>query len=60
MTTAEPPIHSKPVDPRRRRDLLKIVEKARQMAADGQGRRPRYLAPVPFDAGAGGSIPSRV
>ena len=29
---------------------MKIVEKARQMAADGQGKRPRYLAPVPCDA----------
>ena len=57
VTATEPPIRSKPVDLRRRRDLLKIVEKARQMAADGQGRRPRYLAPVAADAGAGGSIP---
>ena len=52
VTAAEPLIHAKPVDPRRRRDLLKIVEKARQMAADGQGKLPRYLAPVAIDARA--------
>ena len=43
---------SKPVDLRQRRDLMKIVEKARQMADDGAGRRPRYLAPVSHDASA--------
>jgi ATP-dependent helicase/nuclease subunit A len=52
VTTAEPPIRSKPVDLRCRRDLMKIVEKAQQMAADGQGKRPHYLAPVPYDAAA--------
>ena len=34
---SEPKIQSKPVDLRQRRDLMKIVEKARQMAADGAG-----------------------
>jgi ATP-dependent helicase/nuclease subunit A len=52
VTTSEPPIRSKPVDLRQRRDLLKIVQKARQMAADGQGRQSRYLGPVAPDAGA--------
>ena len=31
---------------------MKIVEKAQQMAADGQGKRPHYLAPVVYDAAA--------
>jgi ATP-dependent helicase/nuclease subunit A len=51
-TTAAPVIQSKPVDLRRRRDLLKIIEKARQMAADGSGKAPRYLEAVPHDAAA--------
>ena len=51
VTTTEPAIQSKPVDLRQRRDLLKIVEKARQMAADGQGHQSRYLGPVAPDAG---------
>jgi len=52
VTTAAPAIQSKPVDLRRRRDLPKIIEKARQMAADGSGKAPRYLAAVPHDAAA--------
>jgi ATP-dependent helicase/nuclease subunit A len=52
LITAAPPIQSKPVDLRSRRDLMKILEKARQMAEQGAGIRPRYLAPVPFDASA--------
>ena len=49
VTTEPPPIQSKPVDLRLRRDLEKIVEKAGQMAADGAGRQPRYLAPPEID-----------
>ncbi|MCD4726295.1 MAG: UvrD-helicase domain-containing protein, partial [Pirellulales bacterium] len=49
VTTEPPPIQSKPVDLRLRRDLEKIVEKAGQMAADGAGRQPRYLAPLEVD-----------
>ena len=52
VTTAAPAIQSEPVDLRRRRDLLKIIEKARQMAADGSGKVPRYLEAVPHDAAA--------
>jgi ATP-dependent helicase/nuclease subunit A len=52
VTTTQPAIQSKPVDLRQRRDLLKILEKARQMAAEGQGRQSRYLGPVAPDAGA--------
>ncbi len=52
VTTVEPPVHTKPTDLRRRRDLAKMVEKAQQMADDGQGRQPRFLAPVPADAAA--------
>jgi ATP-dependent helicase/nuclease subunit A len=52
VTASEPQVHSKPVDLRQRRDLLKSVAKARQMAADGQGRQSKYLGPVAPDAGA--------
>lgn len=52
VTTVEPTIQSKPVDLRQRRDLMKIVEKAQQMAGDGAGRTPRYLTPVPYDSTA--------
>jgi ATP-dependent exoDNAse (exonuclease V) beta subunit len=52
VTDVEPQIRSKPVDLRRRRDLMKIVEKAEQMAADGQGKRPKYLESIPYDAAA--------
>ena len=52
VTTTTPPIDSKPVDLRRRRDLMKIVDKARQMADDGAGRLPRYLATVLRDPSA--------
>jgi len=52
VTIDAPTVRSKPVDLRQRRDLMKIVEKAQQMAADGQGKRPHYLAPVAYDAAA--------
>jgi ATP-dependent exoDNAse (exonuclease V) beta subunit len=52
VTATEPAIHSKPIDLRQRRDLMKIIEKARQMARQGAGRQPRYLAPVPPDLSA--------
>ena len=52
VTVAAPAIQSKPVDLRQRRDLMKIVDKARQMAADGAGHQSRYLAPVAPDTSA--------
>lgn len=52
VTTTEPALSSKPADRQPRRDLMKIVEKARQMAEQRQGRQPQYLAAVPPDAGA--------
>ncbi len=52
VTTVAPTVQSKPADLRHRRDLLKILEKARQMAAAGEGRLPRYLAPVARDPAA--------
>jgi ATP-dependent helicase/nuclease subunit A len=52
VTTSAPPIQSKPVDPRQRRDLMKIAEKAELMAAEGQGKQPRYLQVVPCDLAA--------
>jgi ATP-dependent helicase/nuclease subunit A len=52
VTSERPAIRSKPVDSRQRRDLMKIAEKAEQMAADGQGKWSRYLATVPCDVGA--------
>ncbi len=49
VITAPPAIRSKPVDLRVRRDLEKIVAKAEKMGADGEGRRPKYLAPLEID-----------
>lgn len=52
VTMTRPAIHSKPLDLRRRRDLKKIVEKARQMAAEGSGKSSRYLASIEHDPAA--------
>jgi ATP-dependent helicase/nuclease subunit A len=52
VTTTNPDLETRPVDHRTRRDLMKIVEKARQMADEGQGRWPQYLTPILPDAGA--------
>ena len=49
VITAPPALRSKPVDLRVRRDLEKIVAKAEKMGADGEGRRPIYLAPLEVD-----------
>ena len=46
VTTSEPPVETKPSGKAVRRDLRKIVEKARQMAAKGQGHVPPHLDPV--------------
>ena len=52
MTTAEPPLESKRSPVRSGRNLQKLIEKARQTAAGGEGRVPQYLAPVPPDPAA--------
>jgi ATP-dependent helicase/nuclease subunit A len=52
VTTTAPAIQSKPVDLRRRRDLMKIIETARKMADSGSGRRSHYLEPIAPDAHA--------
>jgi ATP-dependent helicase/nuclease subunit A len=49
VTLTQPAIQSKPIDLRQRRDLIKILEKARRMADDGQGRMPQYLATISPD-----------
>jgi ATP-dependent helicase/nuclease subunit A len=49
VTLTQPPIQSKPIDLRQRRDLMKILEKARQMADEGQGRMPQYMATISPD-----------
>ncbi len=50
MTSQEPPVDRKPAAAAARRNLDDLIEKARQMAAQGEGRRPKYLAAVPPDA----------
>ena len=52
VTADRPEIKSKPMDLRSRRDLMKMLDKARDMAEKGQGRRLRYLEPVPCDESA--------
>jgi ATP-dependent helicase/nuclease subunit A len=52
VTTTPPPIASKPSAGAVRRNVVKIIEKARQMAAEGAGRVPKYLAAIPPDAAA--------
>jgi ATP-dependent helicase/nuclease subunit A len=51
-TTARPESTAQPVDLRPRRDLMKIVEQAGKMGANGQGRLPMHLAPIAADAAA--------
>ncbi len=49
VTTRQPAVGSKPVDLRQRRDLMKILDQARQMAAERMGKTPGYLAPLSAD-----------
>ncbi len=49
VTTAAPPVAAKPVEKSPRRNLERLLEQAREMAAAGQGRVPKYLAAVPPD-----------
>ncbi|MCE5269296.1 MAG: UvrD-helicase domain-containing protein [Planctomycetaceae bacterium] len=49
VIASTPAIRSKPVDLRQRRDVLKILNKAQQMAELGQGFRPCHLAPIASD-----------
>ena len=50
VTSQEPPVGREPAAAAARRNLDDLIEKARQMAAQGEGRRPKYLAAVPPDA----------
>lgn len=52
VITTEPPLPSPPSAASRRQDLKGLLEKARRTAAEGGGRVPAYLAPVPPDPGA--------
>ena len=51
VVTTRPPAPKKVAGPRRR-DLEKIVDKAREMAARGEGRVPPHVDPVGVDAAA--------
>ncbi len=52
VTTSEPPLGSKTTRGPRRENLPKLIEKARKMAGNGEGRIPPHLAPIPRDAAA--------
>jgi len=52
VTTTEPQLVEKPLPKAVQRDLRKMAEKAAQMAGQGQGRLPEYLAAVPPDRSA--------
>ncbi|HUT10930.1 MAG TPA: UvrD-helicase domain-containing protein [Thermoguttaceae bacterium] len=52
VTTTPPPVETKPPGLSRRRNLAKVIEKARKMAEGGSGRSPRYLAAVGPDPSA--------
>jgi ATP-dependent exoDNAse (exonuclease V) beta subunit len=49
VTMSEPPAGVKPAGPPARRNMDRLLEKARQMAAEGRGRAPKCLAAVPPD-----------
>jgi ATP-dependent helicase/nuclease subunit A len=51
-TQTRPAIDAKPKDFRSHPDLMKMIEKADDLAAKGQGGRPRYMEPVARDASA--------
>jgi ATP-dependent helicase/nuclease subunit A len=52
VTCEEPPLPRKPTGPARRRDLQGTMDKARDLAAAGEGPIPALLAPVPVDRSA--------
>jgi ATP-dependent helicase/nuclease subunit A len=52
ITTTKPEVPREPSAAARRPRLEKIVDKARKKAEKGEGRRPKYLAPIPADEGA--------
>jgi len=52
VTRSQPPLESKRRAARRGRDLDKLAEKARKMAAAGEGRIPSHLDAVPRDRAA--------
>ena len=49
VTTSPPPLTTKPAETPRRRSIEQLVEKAAALAAEGRGRLPRWLDPVPPD-----------
>jgi ATP-dependent helicase/nuclease subunit A len=50
VTASEPAVSVEPQDKGAWRDIGKLIEEARQMAARGEGCVPEHLAPVPPDA----------
>jgi ATP-dependent helicase/nuclease subunit A len=52
VTLSRPPLTSEPSETTGRQSLKKILEKAEKKAKKGEGRLPKYLAPVPPDLAA--------
>jgi ATP-dependent helicase/nuclease subunit A len=52
VTLSRPPLKSEPSEASSRQSLNKILEKAEKKAKNGEGRLPKYLAPVPPDRAA--------
>jgi ATP-dependent exoDNAse (exonuclease V) beta subunit len=52
VTTSQPPLQSEPSQTTGRQSLKNILEKAEKKAIKGEGRLPKYLAPVAPDRAA--------
>ncbi len=60
VTTLKPPLQSEPSDAADRQRIEKVLKKAQKKAEKGEGRLPKYLAPIAPDMSAHGSFLSRV
>jgi len=52
VMTTPPPLTTESSGHQRRRNLVRVIEKARKMAESGSGREPRYLAAIGPDPSA--------
>jgi ATP-dependent helicase/nuclease subunit A len=52
VTISRPPLMSEPTQTTGRQSLKKLLEKAEKKAKKGEGRLPKYLAPIPPDRAA--------
>ncbi len=52
VTTSKPPIQKELTEATGRPRLEKLLEKAQKKAKKGDGRLPRYIAPIPADTSA--------